>query len=70
MSALHVKGPEAERPVKVFGYPWFPALYVMATGLVGVNFMFQKTQYICPGLIVEWRWGGYQYISGRPAAGS
>src|SRR5437016_1700718 len=32
--ALRVKRPAATRPVRTPGYPWLPALYVIATGLI------------------------------------
>ena len=50
--ALRAKRPDAERPVKVFGYPWFPALYLIATGIFCVNLLFQKPLYSWPGLII------------------
>ncbi|MBI2535632.1 MAG: amino acid permease [Gemmatimonadetes bacterium] len=32
--ALRVRRPDAERPVRAVGYPWLPAAYVLATGLI------------------------------------
>jgi APA family basic amino acid/polyamine antiporter len=47
---LRARRPDAERPVRVPGYPWVPALYVMLTGIVCVNLLVQKPQYTWPGL--------------------
>jgi len=44
--------PNAERPVKVMGYPWLPGLYLVATGVFCVNLLFQKPLYTWPGLII------------------
>ncbi len=48
---LRVKRPDADRPVKVFGYPWFPALYLVATGLISVALLVEKTTYSGLGLL-------------------
>jgi APA family basic amino acid/polyamine antiporter len=50
--ALRVKRPTAERPVKAVGYPWLPGAYLLATGLISVDLLFQKPQYTWPGLII------------------
>ncbi|HXV86134.1 MAG TPA: amino acid transporter, partial [Gemmatimonadales bacterium] len=47
---LRIRRPDAERPVRAFGYPWFPAVYVLLTGLVCLNLLMQKPQYTWPGL--------------------
>ena len=39
--ALRVKRPAAERPVRTPGYPWLPALYVIATGVIAVDLLTQ-----------------------------
>ena len=39
--ALRVKRPEAARPVRTPGYPWLPALYVIATGVIAVDLLTQ-----------------------------
>ena len=44
--------PDADRPVRAPGYPWLPALYVLATGIFCVNLLFQKPLYSWPGLII------------------
>src|SRR6266508_3865385 len=48
--ALRAKRPELERPVRVFGYPWFPALYVALTGLISLALLAVKTTYSALGL--------------------
>ncbi len=48
--ALRARRPDLKRPVKVFGYPWFPAIYVVLTGLVCLNLLIQKPQYTWPGI--------------------
>jgi basic amino acid/polyamine antiporter, APA family len=50
--ALRVKRPAAPRPVKAPGYPWLPAIYVVATALICVNLLIQKPLYTWPGLII------------------
>jgi basic amino acid/polyamine antiporter, APA family len=49
---LRAKRPGAERPVRAVGYPWLPGLYVVATGLLCVNLLFQQTRYAGLGLII------------------
>jgi basic amino acid/polyamine antiporter, APA family len=44
--------PDAERPVRAPGYPWLPALYLVATAAFCVNLLFQKPLYTWPGLII------------------
>src|SRR5947207_12086718 len=39
--ALRVKRPTATRPVRTPGYPWLPALYVIATGVIAVDLLTQ-----------------------------
>jgi APA family basic amino acid/polyamine antiporter len=50
--ALRVKRPTAPRPVKAPGYPWLPAIYVVATALICVNLLIQKPLYTWPGLMI------------------
>jgi APA family basic amino acid/polyamine antiporter len=50
--ALRIKRPDAPRPVKAPGYPWLPAIYVVATGLICANLLIQKPLYTWPGLII------------------
>ncbi|HYT82615.1 MAG TPA: amino acid permease [Gemmatimonadales bacterium] len=51
---LRRRRPGAERPVRAVGYPWLPALYVFATGLLCVNLLVQPAQqrYAGLGLII------------------
>jgi APA family basic amino acid/polyamine antiporter len=51
---LRRRRPTAERPVKAVLYPWLPALYVIATGLLCVNLLIQPAQqrYAGLGLII------------------
>jgi APA family basic amino acid/polyamine antiporter len=41
--ALRAKRPGAERPVRTPGYPWLPALYVVMTGLIALDLLFNAT---------------------------
>ena len=49
--ALRVKRPEAERPVRVPGYPWLPALYLLLTTLIAAAMLAMKTTYSALGLL-------------------
>ena len=49
---LRVRRPQAERPVRAPGYPWLPAVYVIATALIAVDLLVLKPQYTWPGLII------------------
>ncbi len=44
--------PEMERPYRAWGYPWLPALYIVAGGLIEVLLLIYKPSYTWPGLIV------------------
>jgi APA family basic amino acid/polyamine antiporter len=44
--------PDAERPYRVVGYPWMPALYLAAMGLLMVDLLVKKPLYTWPGLII------------------
>ncbi|HUL02864.1 MAG TPA: amino acid permease [Gemmatimonadales bacterium] len=48
--ALRARRPDAERPVRVAGYPWLPALYLVSTGLIAVAMLLEKTTYSGLGL--------------------
>src|SRR5438093_1365838 len=39
--ALQAKRPAADRPVRAPGYPWLPALYVVATAVIAVDLLVQ-----------------------------
>jgi len=43
---------DAERPYRVVGYPWMPALYLAAMGLLMVDLLVMKPLYTWPGLII------------------
>jgi len=43
---------DAERPYRVLGYPWMPALYLAAMGLLMVDLLVKKPLYTWPGLII------------------
>ena len=43
---------DAERPYRVIGYPWMPALYLAAMGLLMVDLLVMKPLYTWPGLII------------------
>jgi len=47
---LRVKRPTAERPVRAPGYPWFPAVYLVATGLIGASLLIERTTRAYSGL--------------------
>jgi APA family basic amino acid/polyamine antiporter len=44
--------PEAERPYRVYGYPWLPALYVLAASAIMLDLLFVKPTYTWPGLLI------------------
>jgi APA family basic amino acid/polyamine antiporter len=44
--------PDLPRPVKAFGYPALPALYMCAVGLLMVILLFEKPLYTWPGLLI------------------
>ena len=48
--ALRIKRPEAERPVRVPGYPLLPALYLLLTALIAIAMLVMKTTYSGLGL--------------------
>jgi APA family basic amino acid/polyamine antiporter len=49
---LRYRKPEAERPYRVLGYPWMPALYLVLTGAVMVILLIEKPLYTWPGLLI------------------
>ena len=51
--------PEAERPYRVYGYPWLPGLYVVAASAIMLDLLFVKPAYTWPGLLIV--------LSGVPA---
>jgi basic amino acid/polyamine antiporter, APA family len=44
--------PDVARPYRVLGYPWMPALYLAAMGLLMVDLLVMKPLYTWPGLII------------------
>jgi basic amino acid/polyamine antiporter, APA family len=44
--------PDLPRPVKAFGYPVLPALYMVSLGALMVILLFEKPVYTWPGLII------------------
>jgi APA family basic amino acid/polyamine antiporter len=49
---LRRRQPDLPRPVKAFGYPALPALYMVAVGALMVILLFEKPLYTWPGLII------------------
>jgi APA family basic amino acid/polyamine antiporter len=49
---LRHKRPHAERPYRAAGYPWIPAIYIVAAGLIEVLLLLYKPRYTWPGLII------------------
>jgi APA family basic amino acid/polyamine antiporter len=49
---LRRKRPGAARPYKAFGYPWFPALYILLASGTSLALLRYKPQYTWPGLIL------------------
>jgi APA family basic amino acid/polyamine antiporter len=48
--ALRIKRPAADRPVRTPAYPWLPALYVAATGLIAISLLIDHTTRTYSGL--------------------
>ncbi|HUR93932.1 MAG TPA: amino acid permease [Gemmatimonadales bacterium] len=44
--------PDLPRPVKAFGYPVVPALYLMSVGVLMVILLFEKPLFTWPGLVI------------------
>jgi len=44
--------PDAERPYRAVGYPWMPAIYMVAMGLLMVDLLVESPLYTWPGLII------------------
>ena len=44
--------PDLPRPVKAFGYPVLPGLYMLAVGALMVILLFEKPLYTWPGLLI------------------
>ncbi len=48
--ALRLRRPAAERPVTAVAYPWLPGLYLLATSLIALAMLVEKTTYSALGL--------------------
>jgi APA family basic amino acid/polyamine antiporter len=44
--------PEMERPYRAVGYPWAPALYIVAAGFIEAMLLIYKPGYTWPGVII------------------
>lgn len=44
--------PDLPRPVKAFGYPLLPGLYMLAVGVLMIILLFKKPLYTWPGLLI------------------
>jgi len=44
--------PQAERPYRVYAYPWLPGCYVLAASAVTLDLLFVKPAYTWPGLLI------------------
>lgn len=62
---LRRRRPDIERPVRAFGYPVLPGLYIAVAGLIEVLLLLYKPKYTWPGLIIVlagvpvyylWKW--------------
>lgn len=49
---LRVKQPNAERPVRAFGYPVLPALYVLLCAVIMIDLLVVKPKFTWPGLAI------------------
>src|SRR5947209_1711027 len=49
---LRKKRPDAERPYRCTGYPWFPAIYVIFGSLWAVNAALEKKQEALVGVVI------------------
>ncbi len=49
---LRVKRPNAPRPYRAWGYPWVPALYIVAAVAMMLDLLVMKPHYTWPGLLI------------------
>src|SRR5437879_13321930 len=49
---LRVKRPDAERPYRAFGYPFVPALYILAAAAIMLVLLLYQTQTSGAGLVI------------------
>src|SRR5262245_38227217 len=50
--ALRRRRPDAERPYRAWGYPWVPALYIVAASAIALVLLVFRTQTSWPGLAI------------------
>ena len=63
--------PAAERPYRAFGYPFVPALYMVAASAIALVLLFYKTKTALPGLIlVLLGLPVYYFTRGGPKSGA
>jgi APA family basic amino acid/polyamine antiporter len=78
---LRKKRPDAERPYKAFGYPYLPALYILAASVICIVLLLYQTKTSWPGLAIVltgvpvyliWKgsWGGGEETLPEAAAES
>jgi APA family basic amino acid/polyamine antiporter len=64
---LRWRRPELERPVKVWGYPVVPALYVLGASAIVVALFIHRPSYSWPGLVlVALGWPVYLAVKPKP----
>jgi APA family basic amino acid/polyamine antiporter len=66
---LRKKRPNAERSYRAFGYPWVPALYIVAATAIMLVLIGYRTQMTWPGLLIVLT-GIPVYFIWRKSAGS
>ncbi|MGH7949709.1 MAG: APC family permease, partial [Candidatus Binataceae bacterium] len=49
---LRIKKPAARRPYRAWGYPWVPALYIIAAAAMTIDMLIMKPSYTWPGLLI------------------
>jgi len=49
---LRIKKPDAERPIKAFGYPYLPMIYIILAIIIMIILLIYKPNYTWPGLII------------------
>jgi len=72
---LRAKRPDAERPYRAFGYPFVPALYILAAAAIMLVLLLYQTQTAGAGLVIVliglpvyflWSWWSRRTASVRP----
>jgi APA family basic amino acid/polyamine antiporter len=49
---LRIKKPDAPRPYRAWGYPWVPALYIVAAAAMTIDLLIMKPGYTWPGVLI------------------